>query len=324
MTRYYLFGSNYSPFSEPHLEHELRKLEYLKGSALKCDLVVTRNLKTAKVAAVLFPGKKILVWTHEPRYDGTSKKRVNYIGRTIHIFNVFTGDVFWHNGHFFNRYHYNEAIDLGITTETLRPAEEVVSKKQFEERKMLIGMFTRKETEQFDYIVAGQNTDLNQKRQELAWAGYKSGDSDIVGRNWGSGIALEASGHDGVEDTPWWTRKIELLNRYRFSIAIENTLWPCYVTEKIWQSICAYSLPIYHGRGSSIYNDFPESSFIDSSVHQSPQETINVIRNTSYEEWTYRLNACIEVYNQFARQRRTEGALGLTETMDRITRRLHL
>ncbi len=98
--------------------------------------------------------------------------------------------------------------------------------------------------------------DLNCYRQDLALLGKSRSLCDLYGNNW-EGLAQEESGFCGADERlPWWERKLDLLATYRFNLAFENTNWPYYVTEKIWQSIKAGCLPVYWGQGNSIYETF--------------------------------------------------------------------
>lgn len=49
--------------------------------------------------------------------------------------------------------------------------------------------------------------------------------------------------------------KLEFCARYKFNIAIENSAYPGYVTEKVMQPLTVHSVPIYYG-DPLIHNDF--------------------------------------------------------------------
>ncbi|NRB06573.1 MAG: hypothetical protein HRU34_04055 [Richelia sp.] len=56
-----------------------------------------------------------------------------------------------------------------------------------------------------------------------------------------------------------------ILQKYYFNLCFENTNWPNYCIEKIWDSIQGGCLPIYYGKGNRVYDDFPRNSFLDYS-----------------------------------------------------------
>lgn len=296
--RYSCFRSNYSPFSDVSLKPDLESLGFEESSLRKAELIVCRNVKTARIASCLFPFKIILVWTHEPRFDSSREKVVRgFLGNKIYVFNVFTGDVFFHNSHFFGSYHYNQSIDLGINPIKLASIEQLVDQSTFDTRKCLVGAFAKKDPSHFCFSIRDVgNIDGNFIRQSLIEVALRLGLADVAGAGWG-GLAIEESGFSGSDDDSWWNRKIELMRGYNFSIAIENTIYPYYVTEKIWQSIRALSLPVYVGKGSSIYELFPEASFVDYSSFSSNEDLLRYVSSMSYQEWCRRMELCINTYN---------------------------
>jgi hypothetical protein len=63
--------------------------------------------------------------------------------------------------------------------------------------------------------------------------------------------------------------KHELLSRYKFTIAFENTAYPGYVTEKVIDAIMAASVPVYLG-APDITEQLPAEAFIDVRTFSSP------------------------------------------------------
>ncbi|MEQ1525781.1 MAG: glycosyltransferase family 10 [Gallionella sp.] len=64
--------------------------------------------------------------------------------------------------------------------------------------------------------------------------------------------------------------KHELLSRYKFTIAYENTAYPGYVTEKIIDAMVAGSVPLYLG-APDIIEQLPAEAFIDARAFSSPE-----------------------------------------------------
>ena len=73
-----------------------------------------------------------------------------------------------------------------------------------------------------------------------------------------------------------------------------------YITEKIWDSIENYCLPIYYaGKDNSIYKIFPKNSFVDYAEFNTPEELFHYLKKISDIEYKSRLEKCIFVYNSF-------------------------
>ncbi|MCC5838578.1 MAG: hypothetical protein JJT96_00525 [Opitutales bacterium] len=313
--RYSNFRSNYSPFAVPAFREKLAECGFLQSSLWHADVVFCRHRKAASVAARLFPFKQVVIWTHEPGYDETDRLRVRFWpGRTTLVCNVFTGNVFWHNAHFLGSYHYDTRVDLGLPLVELNPSA-IANAGEFSRRRGGLAVFAKKNTEE-ERRIGGVDIDLNEKRQHIAEVGHSLGECVIVGQGWGE-KAMEASGWESGKEEPWWTRKLSLLRDVRFSIALENTLWPHYVTEKIWHAIVAGALPVYWGRGSSIYESFDRESFVDAADYPTPEALWNGLSTMACEEWCARMSRCVEGFNRAVRQR-AAGPHPLEEVVGRL------
>jgi hypothetical protein len=64
--------------------------------------------------------------------------------------------------------------------------------------------------------------------------------------------------------------KHELLSRYKFAIAYENTAYPGYVTEKVIDAMVAGSVPVYLG-APDIVEHLPAAAFINARAFSSPE-----------------------------------------------------
>lgn len=64
--------------------------------------------------------------------------------------------------------------------------------------------------------------------------------------------------------------KHELLSRYKFTIAYENTAYPGYVTEKVIDAMVAASVPVYMG-APDIGEQLPAKALIDARAFGSPE-----------------------------------------------------
>ncbi len=315
--KYYCFGSAYNPFSSREFFDRLDNYGFTEGSFFISNLVITRNVGLAKFAARLFPRRRVIVWTHEPSYDHTAEPVVRgFFGQQIPIFNVYTGNVFWHNRHFLGSYHYNDEVNLGLTKERLY-VSQLPNEIEWRKRQTAVAIYAKKRTSVFGVKVAGKAVDLNQYRQNLAIIGCRLGHCGLVGAGWGD-LAIEDSGFKGGGATFWWTRKIELMQNYRFNLAFENTNWPYYVTEKIWQAIAAGCLPVYWGKDNSIYESFARGSFVDASEYSDPALLWKHLREMEYSEWHRRMEKCINAYNHEMGICRSLGFPHFEETILRI------
>ena len=71
--------------------------------------------------------------------------------------------------------------------------------------------------------------------------------------------------------------KLEFCSKYKFNIAIENSVSPGYVTEKLMEPLTVHSVPIYYG-DPLVTNDFQESCMIrvkdENDIQRAIEEVI--------------------------------------------------
>lgn len=116
---------------------------------------------------------------------------------------------------------------------------------------------------------------LHDARFDLLQALGLHGQVDIFGRGWddtgnmppylAAKLATIRSVFKGPCDD-----KHELLSRYKFTIAYENTAYPGYVTEKVIDAMVAHSVPVYLG-APDIVEQLPAEAFIDARAFNSPE-----------------------------------------------------
>lgn len=115
-------------------------------------------------------------------------------------------------------------------------------------------------------------------------------DIDFFGRGWNT----KDSRYKG---SPY--NKSEAIKNYEYSIAIENSNYKNYLTEKFFDLIVCNTVPIYHGciNASEIY---PEKSFIslDFSVpiEKTVEQIVEIYKNDNYED---RLNSILDAKNLY-------------------------
>jgi len=162
--------------------------------------------------------------------------------------------------------------------------------------------------------IEGKNVDLIRKRSEIAMYGSKCGLLDVYGKGWSKCISKEDSRNGN-----WGERKETILENYHFNLCFENTVFPNYITEKIWDSIENYCLPIYYGNGeSSIYSSFPKNSFIDYNEFTNEKELFEYIENISSPKFIERFNKCLKVYNFYCKKPESFWEENKKEMLDNI------
>lgn len=71
--------------------------------------------------------------------------------------------------------------------------------------------------------------------------------------------------------------KLETIGRYRFCLALENSIAPDYVTEKMFDALLAGVVPVYLGAPNAA-EFVPEHSFIDAASFATPAELAAYLR----------------------------------------------
>lgn len=301
----------YTPFGGFH-EMDLPYLK-AKGIAMttkvkEADVLVSQNRKHLKRHFLKRRNKKkYLIWTLEPRFDTYPNRiRKELFGLVrCHIMNIYTGDVFVSPLSF----------HAGLITKQLSPLSDdfKLSNRQ------LVGLMSYYKGLQTEAVIFdGRDVDLIKIRTAIGLYGHKMGKMDIFGKGWPAGVSKEDS-----RDGDWVGRKGNILDGYHFNLAFENTAAPRYTTEKIWDSIAAYCLPVYFGAGTQIYKLFPKDSFIDYSDLSGPEALFELIANMSESEYIERMNACIGVYNKISAGGDTYAKQQRALALDAIADRLH-
>jgi hypothetical protein len=139
--------------------------------------------------------------------------------------------------------------------------------------------------------------DLRGVRLHLSEAFHAAGVGHIYGIGWPEYQRTEPDRLVG----DWHEAKLPVCDNYDFAMAMENTLCPYYVTEKIWDAIQSDTVPIYYG-SDWIYESFPHDSFLDVREFSSAPELIEVLRDMSAEEKSSRKAKCLAVYQRFVEE----------------------
>ena len=272
----------YTPFcDEKDLAYLNKHGIYITEDIKQADLLISQNYKhLKKYIWSYFYKKKYLVWTLEPRFDThfSCEEKLLFGIMKCHFMNIYTEDVFT-TGLTFHSQHISQKLQ--ILDESF----------QLKNRKTAALMSYFGGIDAPPLFRNGIDIDLIRLRNTIALEGFKMGIADIYGKGWPQKIAVEDSRMGN-----WKLRKEEILKNYSFNLCFENTVAKNYITEKIWDSIQNYCLPIYYGK-NNIYEIFPTKSFIDYTKFKNPSTLFKFIQEMSEEEYKERMNKCIEVYN---------------------------
>lgn len=120
---------------------------------------------------------------------------------------------------------------------------------------------------------------------------------DFYGTNWNKkNLKQQIFWYKPFNSYKWKVNdKIETLSNYKFNICLENMKnTPWYITEKIWDSFKAKSVPIYWG-ASNIEEYIPTNCFIDfRNFNWDYEKLINYISNIDEEEYN---NIILDIEN---------------------------
>jgi hypothetical protein len=88
----------------------------------------------------------------------------------------------------------------------------------------------------------------------------------------------------------WRPSKLDIIKRYPFTIAFENSIAEDYVTEKFWDPLVAGSVPIYLGAPNVGDNAPGERCYIDARDHDGPRALAEYLLAltrdpAAYAEW---------------------------------------
>lgn len=280
----------YTPFSSEQTADFFRKRGIIfTNNKYDCDIFVSRYSHGLSLR-ILFPFKKYLVWTHEPRHDQHLKSKLNgfLCLPDVSIMNAYTEDIYLNNYGI-----YGKAVD-----QVLEPLNEK-NFSGFKHKKIVALMMYRNNQKKWSLKKDGKELDLCYLRTRIALEGYNLNKVDIYGKGWPKGISREDS-----RDNNWKKRKSVILQEYHYNLCFENTNADYYCTEKIWDSIKGGCLPIYYGKENKIYEDFPKNSFLDYCDFKSTGELFDYIENMDKKEFIERMNLCINVFNEVYNKRK--------------------
>lgn len=310
MVKVFTVGSfAYTPFkNEKDLNYLSENNIELTEDISEADILISQNYKHLKKYIWIYLRKKnYLIWTLEPRFDVSfsSTRKILFGSHNCHFMNIYTNDVFTSVGAFHTRIISNNIKTL--------PENFKLTKKK------VVALMSYYDGINASAVMRDSiNIDLIALRSKIALYGNQRGVLNIYGKGWPGNISKEDS-----RNGDWPSRKAEILADYNFNLCFENTVATNYVTEKIWDSIGNYCLPIYYGKGTNIYSLFPENSFIDYSDFESPEQLFDYIEAMSDNEYRKKLNKCIAVYNQIREKGTDYVWQKRKEPLDKIIEKIH-
>jgi glycosyl transferase family 10 (putative fucosyltransferase) len=241
-------------FADPmdHTPFEARQRDlYLPAVGLsvaalaeEADVIVGRRLSS--VSPLFRLKKRYYIWTHEPRWAPIGERyiRDQAWDTTVAVSSAFNGDVY------VSPLHYIDFVPLQLD-DVMRKA------RQKTERCAFLGTYRADAS----VYVGGVNRDLTAFRQSLALYLQGAGLCKIYGRGWPEHFKTE-----GESRGPGWhIVKREILSRFQYNLAVENTLAHNYVTEKHWDPTQTACVQIYFASGSGVEAVSPVNTFIDCS-----------------------------------------------------------
>jgi len=247
------------------------------------------------------------IWTNEPRFDMhvASPVRVLGIALPVHVMNVYTGVS---ADNYLGMWRHRSPIDRDVALQAFstKPRRAVMLATYYPAGSLSGPKIARADPETAltpkkdgQLLLNGRDLDLTQRRQALALHLQRQGFCDIYGRDWPATVKIsgESRGNN------WPTTKQQILGDYAFNLAFENTIAAHYVTEKIWDAIKAACLPVYHGPGTGIYDDFPRNSFVE-AARKTNAALGKEIMSMSRREAADRYETCLDVYLQILQEDR--------------------
>jgi hypothetical protein len=90
--------------------------------------------------------------------------------------------------------------------------------------------------------------------------------------------------------------KLTEINKAKFTLCFENTLFPGYITEKIFDAMLGGSVPVWRGC-DEVHNEVPINCFIDAKEFINYAELHKFLQNISQKTWIGYRNNIIEFLN---------------------------
>lgn len=269
------------------LETLFKKEGFVFTNDLGCaDVIISTSLAELKNCSRNRNAKKIF-WTNEARWSSNTEGFIEGENGKIDVMNCYTGNVYVDIFHYAWVCNYKKVEYLANSE--YREREDISPRLSY--------FMASNHGSGGPFIVNDQDIDLYRYRDELALHGFKLGLTDIYGQGWPEGVAIEES-RAGKDWVSWEARKLEIGEKYFFSICIENTNYKNLVTEKWWHSIIAKTIPVYYVGRTGIDEFFSPDLYIDSGSVLGLDDLYEKMKDLKKDEYVDRVNAIIDVYNK--------------------------
>ena len=311
--RFYLLDKcYYSHLDFPTYQKKVNELGWYQTTDVKkADMVISSYWKHLLKYSMM-KNKKLLLWTHEPYHDWHNRliEPIGNGNQKVHVLNVYTpapNKVFNDNYRYFR---WGSRDQMLLLSPIKKAGYKYSDPAVFAKNKLpLLALSTKYAPAYYQ----GNKATLLPVRYEIIEWGLKNNKARVWGRNWDKAVVSGNSRGDGNREQS----KAEILGNGYFNIALENTSAPHYVSEKIWEAIVSYCLPIYWSN-ATIYEAgcMPQNSFIDARlVYQKygrakgAKKIYEIISQMSHAEYIERMNRCIIAFNSIARRNVNRGLL---------------
>lgn len=186
-------------------------------------------------------------------------------------------------------------------------ANEPFEQLSFADKKFMVYIASNKETKSLIKTFAikmlyGWNVQLIYaiRRTIIRHLSEKRNDFDLYGRGWEKETEtyIQKVYRGGVDD------KEKKLREYKFVLALENAVFPGYITEKIFDAFFAGTIPVYRG-APDIATYIPQDIFINLADFKSLEEAekyLDSIDEATYNAYLSRIQAFLasDAYARFS------------------------
>ncbi|MDZ4655329.1 MAG: glycosyltransferase family 10 [Coriobacteriia bacterium] len=154
-------------------------------------------------------------------------------------------------------------------------------------RSFIRRLLTKAETVILRYSDSWFRTELYVDRMRAIEHFSACRDFDLYGRGWSSNEYIRSpqqsravrKAYRGEIDP---LEKLDVLSEYKFSLCYENTSFPGYITEKIFDCFAAGSIPVYLG-APDVAESIPPECFIDAREFENMRSLERFLRSMSAE-----------------------------------------
>lgn len=252
------------------------------------DVLVSGSQKSINsVVQTAGEHQALLLWTNEPRWSSNVSGTMVTSGRTIHVMNCFTGDVY------VDQYHYLWVAKY--------KKMELLSRADYEAKKQAstrpVFCMASNHGDGRPFMIFGSDRNLYDLRRDIAIYGWRRGLVEIFGKGWPENIS-HGGGRDSSPWQEWEDSKLDIGGRFLFNICLENTNAKYYITEKIWHSLMTRCLPVYFSGETQVGEVLSEQAMICVDRYSSKDDIFDCIERIKPEEYIERINTLIDQFNK--------------------------